>query len=394
MHKERFMWTIKDGRKRLDITKIRSDFKTVSQDGVHLVCPKKNVWDWEEEEKWLRSIVVDNDGFIVSCSWKKFGNYGEFTTDTSCLDKALETGRPVRFSHKEDGSLCIRSIINGKVVFRTRGTLYGGEPGEDGQASFGDRFRAIAQAKYPILLDENWMKDRSLLFEYVAPANTIVIRYKSEDLVFLGFVMHDDFQIGKWQDLVTIADEAGLNLVRLHNLPTDPVKIMEEVKTWKEEGIVARCEDVKGNLDQNFVKIKSAHYLANHRMKFSMKYPTIVEFIESANIKSEVQLIAELQACDYDWEIIESAKEFYKQYVTICQEVQEIQDDASNLTKEFFLTRLDAERADPLVRKDFATLACKQQGMVRTMMFCLYDNKLDRINNLRRKFILSGGKRR
>jgi len=383
------MWTIKNGRKKLDIKKVRSDFRIVSQDGLHLVCPRKNVWDWEEEEKWLRSVVVDNDGFIVSCSWKKFGNYGEFSADTSSLNRALENGRPVRFSHKEDGSLCIRSVVNGQVIFRTRGTLYGGEPNEDGTASFGDKFKEVAQKNYPILLDTSWMTDRSLLFEYVAPSNMIVIRYKTEDLVFLGFIIHSDLRIGRWDELEVLAKEAKLNLVRLHHLPNDPIKLIDEVKTWKEEGLVVRCEDSQGNIDQNFVKVKSAHYLANHRMKFSMKYPVMVEFIESANIKTESQLVVELQACDYDWEIIESAKEFYQRYETACCVADGFQKTAEKLTNEFFAEPSNADKTNPSVRKQFAMIACNQHGLVRAMMFCTYDGKLDRLNNLRRKFILN-----
>ena len=47
------MWSTKNGRVILDISKIRSDFRTVSENGLNLVCPKKNVWDWSDEEKWL-----------------------------------------------------------------------------------------------------------------------------------------------------------------------------------------------------------------------------------------------------------------------------------------------------------------------------------------------------
>jgi len=386
------MWTTENNRVKLDISKIRSDFKIATQDGLTLVCPKKNLWDWEEDEKWLRSVVVDNNGFVVSCSWKKFGNYGEFVTDTSSLDHALASNRPVIFSHKEDGSLAIRSIIDGRVIFRTRGTMFGGEATDD-EPSFGERFKLVATQKYPKLLDNTWLTDRSLLFEYVAPSNTIVVRYKSEDLIFLGFVMHNDLRIGEWEELEEVADVGNLNLVRLHELPSDPIKLIEEVKVWKDEGVVVRCEDQKGNPDQNFVKIKSAHYLANHRMKFSMRYPTIVEFVESANIKNESQLVTELQACDYDWEIIESAKEFYEQYLSFCQAWVVLLGSATILANEFFTEHPDADRTDPAVRKEFAKVACSQKGLIRTIMFCIYDDKNDRLHALSRKFILLKGKK-
>jgi hypothetical protein len=223
------MWTFKELSAKLDLSKIRSDFKQDSQDGLTLVCPKRNVWDWDPEERFLRSVVVDSDGYVVSCSWPKFGNYGEFLEDTGKLKEDLETGAPVRFSHKEDGSLCIRSVINGKVVMRSRGTLFADERGEDGTESFRERFFRVAQNKYPKLLDKDWMTDRSLLFEYVSPSNLVVVQYKEEDLVFIGFVDHG-LHIGHWHELERVAQEGELNLVRLHDLPRDPIKLLEVIK--------------------------------------------------------------------------------------------------------------------------------------------------------------------
>lgn len=386
------MWLLKDGKKALDITKVRGDFKITERDGLYLICPRKNLWDWEEEEKWLRSIVVDKNGFVKSCSWKKFGNYGEFLNDTKLLLQALRSGI-VRFSQKEDGSLAIRSVINGKVIFRTRGTLYGGENADE--PSYGEKFEALARDKYPILLDTNWMTDRSLLFEYVAPSNLVVVHYNKEDLIFLGFVKHDDLRIGEWEELEAIANMGNLNLVRLHDLPKDPLKLLEEIKNWKDEGVVVRCADLNGRADQVFVKVKSAFYLANHRMKFSMKYETIVEFVEGAEITSEDQLITELRKHDYDWEIIELAKAFYQEYVEACQVMSKCSNIAQRLTDDFFKNKICDElcdRSDPGIRKEFAKVACVQESIIRAMMFCLYDCKHERFKGLGRKLVLSKGK--
>jgi hypothetical protein len=381
------MWTVEEGKIKLDVKKIRTDFKIISQDGLHLVCPKRNVWNWEEDEKWLRSIIVDDDGFVVSCSWKKFGNYGEFYADTKTLEHALVNNGEVCFSHKEDGSLCIRSVIGDKVILRTRGTLFGGETSNDGKASFGNRFRAVALNKYPKLLDYKWMNDRSLLFEYVSPSNTIVVRYKEDDLIFLGFVIHNSLRIGSWRELEQVTKDGGLTLVKLHNLPRDQLKLLEEIKTWKEEGIVARCAD-----DQVLVKIKSAHYLANHRMKFSMNYSTMVEFVRMGNIQNEIQLVENLQKCDYDWEVIKSAKELYTRYLVACKLKDNYVEKAKDLFSKFCENYPSKDRLDPTVRKEYAKIACSQQGIVKYMMFYLYDGKVEHLDNFCNKIILAEGK--
>ncbi len=376
------MWSIKEGKKHLDITKLRSEFKVISENGLHLVHPIRNMWEWNDDEKWLRSVVVNDDGFVVSCSWPKFGNFGEFLNDTDTLENELANGGSVNFTHKEDGSLAIRSVIDGQVIMRTRGTMFGGFANHD-QDSFGDRFKRVAKEKYPILLDPNFTPEMSLLFEYVAPSNVVVIRYKEEDLIFLGSITHNDLHISSWEDLKSLAECYNLNLVKIHNLPREPLKLQEEIKTWREEGIVARCKN-----DQVFIKIKSAHYLANHRMKFSMTYPTMVEFIEGGGIKSEQQLSDELYKCDYDWEVIEFAKEFYQIYV----EASNIKDDALKEAQKLYDNFKSDQSDNAAIRKEYAMIACVQNNIVRQMMFCLYDNKPNRLHDYCRKVVLSEGK--
>lgn len=385
------MWRTENAVAVLDLSKIdKTEFKIVSDGGLHLVFPKKNKWDWTSEEKWLRSVMVDDAGRIVSCSWPKFGNFGEFLGDTDALKKALANGSPVRFTHKEDGSLCIRSVVGGKVIMRTRGTMFGGES-DDGRETYGERFRRVAAAKYPVLLDPSWMPSVSVLLEYVAPDNAVVVRYKSEDLVFLGGIEHSSPSILPWEWAVVVAGDNGLRLVELKELPSDPVKLLEEVKEWRTEGVVARCDN-----DQVFVKVKSAWYLANHRMKYSMKYDTIVEFVERSGILSETALVDKLHEYDYDFEVIESAKEFYQRYLAARQAASAIFNKALGL-REWWKTETmfrvwDNEAAE---RKDFARLACSQEPAIKSMMFAMYDGRQERVDAMVRKLVLTeGGKHR
>jgi len=381
------MWN-RDGRAVLDLSKVdRTEFKIVSENGLYLVCPKKNKWDWGQDEKWLRSVVVNYEGHVVSCSWPKFGNFGEFLADTDVLKAALANGSTVRFTAKEDGSLCVRSVINDQVIMRTRGTLFGGES-DDGSETYGEKFRRVAAAKYPRLLDPSWMVGVSLLLEYIAPDNAVVVRYKDEDLVFLGGVEHDGPSVIPWEAVVRIADDGKLRLVELKELPSDPVKLLEEVKEWRTEGIVARC-----NNDQVFVKIKSAWYLANHRMKYSMKYDTIVEFVERSGILDENALVHKLHEYDYDFEVIESAKEFYRRYLVARNAALSLRDKAKALFDDPAWRTLlfDTEGAR---RKYFAMIACTQEPAVKSMMFAMYDGRQERVDAMVRKLILSEGEKR
>jgi len=383
------MWSYENGRIKLDLSSVRSEFKIVKDNGLNLIFPDKGSYvTYSEDEKKLRSIIVDDNGFVLSSAWPKFGNWGEFPNDTKILEDALKNNGVVKFSHKEDGSLCIRSVINGKVILRTRGTMYGGEANEDGP-SFGQRFLAVAEKKYPQILDPSWAIDKSLLFEFVAPSNTIVVKYKEEDLIFLGYVDHDYLSIGRWHFIKKLAQEKNLNLVRLHKLPRDPEALKEEIKMWRDEGVVVRC-----NADQTFVKVKSAWYLANHRMKSNMNYDMILELLESLEIVGggkEEQFEKVLKECGYDWEIIESAKEFYTRYVAAYENAQNVLSVAKETYNKFVLDSKDMQwESEAVRRKEFAKIAISLKNPYTHMAFNIYSNHEQKAQSLIKKLIYRG----
>lgn len=89
-----------------------------------LVLPTKGNFmraaDWTEEELLFRSLMFNREtGQVVSAGLPKFFNYGESELDTILLNNKLAQGEPVLFTEKMDGSLLIRSVINGKVRLRT-----------------------------------------------------------------------------------------------------------------------------------------------------------------------------------------------------------------------------------------------------------------------------------
>ena len=132
-------------------------------------------------------------------------------------------------------------------------------------------------------------------------------------------------------------------------------------------------------------------------MKFSMNYQTMVEFIESAEITSESKLEKELRDCDYDWEIINMAKEYYRRYVDTVRIVDNALLEAETILEVFntlwfeFYYQPNNEKQK---RKSFAKIVRTRSNLVRSISFCLYDNKTERLHNLCRRFILTEGKRK
>lgn len=375
------MWKFTKDNLILDYTKVNENFRIVKDNDLVLITPKKNVWEWKDEERWLRSIVVNNNGYVVSCGWPKFGNYGEFLEDTRLLHKALaDLDTEVFYTRKEDGSLCIRSVINGKVVFRTRGTLFGGEC-ED-EEPFWEKFKRVANEKYSILLDPTYMPKTSLLFEYVAPDNRIVISYENEDLIFIGAIDHSNLRIHTYNELENITYQSGFNLVKTHSLPRKAKELIKNIEEWKDyEGIVVRFND-------KMVKIKSLHYCNLHRLASNITYSYIAELAE--NFGSEDELRTQLISVGLDFENIRSALELYGEYRKYGEEFDNFHRQARELyhkfDKETNMFMPEVKR-----RKAFATFAGQQHPIVRSLMFIVYDGKKSNILKMKKKYTDSRG---
>jgi hypothetical protein len=231
------------------------------------------------------------------------------------------------------------------------------------------------------------MTDRSLLFEYVSPDNVIVIRYKEEDLIFIGYVLHKNLSIGEWEVVSKIAENNNFNLVKLYELPRDPILLIEEIKNWREEGVVARCCN-----DQVFVKVKSSWYLTNHRIKSNMNYNSIIELIERENLfgnTNEEDFVSILKSLGFDWEIIESTKEYFKIYVELYEYVNGIIAVAKN-TYDRFMSQDIIWSSEAEKRKEFAKVAISLGNPYTQMAFNVYSNNENGIIKLTKKIVYGG----
>jgi hypothetical protein len=156
---------------------------------------------------------------------------------------------------------------------------------------------------------------------------------------------------------------------------------------------VARCPDVEGNEDQVMVKVKSEWYRENHRMRFSMTYAVVAGWIATEGVASEEQLVDLLKSRDYDFEIIESAKELYARCMVAAATADEWIAEARRLFAEFNADEMMKQLEDlpKLRRKEFARIACEQEPAVKTAMFALYDGREDQVADLRQRIIDSEG---
>lgn len=276
-------------------------FSHFQLDDLVLVIPRMGAKfaaaDWPPEERPYRSLILDTTSEqAVSAGFPKFGNYGEFADDTAALEAALAGEEEVWFTAKMDGSLAIRSVIAGEVVFRTRGTFDGGP--------HGPAMRAVAAARYPLLLDPQFEPERSLLFEFVSPDFWIVLPYPEDDLILLGAIEHASLRQADLPELKELATVNGLHLIETYTLPREPTELLATINAWRgKEGIVARCAS-----GQVLVKIKAAQYLQLHRLRFGLTARVVREICLEIDIQQESDFERYLAEQGGDWEIAQEAR--------------------------------------------------------------------------------------
>ncbi len=242
-------------------------FRVLSRDGMNLITPGATKWTWAPDELWFRSMVLADNGNVISAGMKKFFNHGENLADTAKLNSAMKHGRKIWFTEKMDGSLGIRAVYNGKVFWRTRGSI-------DPASEYTVAIEELA-VQHPKLMDPAFMSEYSLHFEYCSLRHQVVLKYPTPKLVLLGGVRNFDLKLLSWPEIETLAKDIGIEIPEVHDLPVDkPKELLELIKNRTEgEGVVARLED------GTWVKMKSAAYLAAHAFRFQFTPKKVIEFL-------------------------------------------------------------------------------------------------------------------
>lgn len=320
--------------------------------------------EWSESERFFRSLMFNREsGEVVSIGFPKFFNYSEDEKDTSLLDKKLRSGAAVQFTEKMDGSLIIRSVVDGKVLLRTRGTT---QAGDHGEAAW-----KVLRAKYPDLKDPEFEPESSMLFEFITPDPElkVVLNYSEEDLVLLDRINHQNLQLDSYANIVDLADSNNLRAVETRDLPTDPEELLASVDVLEQsEGVVARVAD--DNNSQHLVKIKSADYLLRHRLRFALTSKSVCSICIERDINDLDGFEDYLKESGADWELVEDAKPLVETFI-------KAKADSAKALQSFDEKVKAAAKKYP-DRGDFAReFATKQEAPWNGIAFSLLDDKIE-----------------
>lgn len=325
----------------------------IADTDVILIQPEVDA-KWNKDNLIFRSSLWTKEGELISAGFPKFFNYGEqlelSPPPTDISDAVLPA--------KIDGSLLILTKYKGEIIMRTRGTF-------DARIHDNGGELAILKEKYPMLF-YNWYDDTwaySILIEWVSPTNQIILKYPEVDFYLIGIVNHDDYSLMKQENLDLVAKCIGMKRPEIYKFKT-----LEDLMTTIKESKGIEGLVMYTNGEQTLHKVKSAWYLALHRMKsligsFDKIYDVWVSFgrpLKYADFYYQMEKT-------FDFEIAEQCKDTMQSIVDIGEKVKIILDKCSTAIEEIKKMSTRKEQAFT-IQKDYKDY--------QSCMFLLLNGKL------------------
>lgn len=288
-----------------------------------LVQPQHIGAKWTQQNKIFRSSLWNNDGELVSAGFPKFTNWGEnpqnFPVPT--------TLRNTTVVEKLDGSLLIVSKYKGQYILRTRGTsdatrLDNGHELEIFKQTILPKLEAATYVNgkpIPAMSGDTWKV--SLLFEWVSPAQKIILNYGANpDWYLVGIVGHTQYDLVNQESLDEFATHWKLKRPVTYTFPSFE-DLMAKVEQWKgKEGVCVYSDN-----GQTIHKVKSAWYLALHRMK--EEFGSIDKLIDMWFTWDcpDYSTTEEMIVNQFDWELFQTIRGDISRICDAWKEVRKIE---------------------------------------------------------------------
>lgn len=257
----------------------------------NLIVPKIDA-EWNKNNLFFRSLIVDNDGNVLSSGWPKFFNYKE---KEHCYPNIVDF-RDLQCIEKIDGTLVICDYINNTFNLRTRGTV--SYTTQQNSKDF-----ELLTKKYPKIIDFLKNNDQfSLLFELVTPNNIIVVRPKEIEFYFIGAINKATLTVVSAEDLLNIWRKIGpisTPQITQFSVPNNIDDIFNYVRQWKgKEGLV-----ISYNNNQNRIKLKTDWYCFIHKAKSQLNsIKNLIEMYVDLN-QPEFEAFFKTIETEYDYEL-------------------------------------------------------------------------------------------
>ena len=218
------------------------------------VTPLENRPEVKAYEMRGLTFVFNNDGSIFNrfLLLEKFFNLNQVPESMYSIVKDYK----IKFvNNKEDGSIASYiQLPNGKVIGKSK-------MGFDNEQANG--INRIYKTRTDVKEFVDWCLENDIIsiFEYVSPANRIVLRYLEEDLILLR--MRDN-STGKHLDIKDHLDKIGTIRIAPFEDDSKDLDSLIEVNATQvdKEGVIVQTEDEYGK--DFFFKLKTPWYMSLH----------------------------------------------------------------------------------------------------------------------------------
>ena len=333
-------------------------FHSLNGEIVHLIQPQHIGTKWQQDNKHMRSVVVNYEGEVISASFPKFTNWGE-NTEHFPVPNSLKHCTVVE---KLDGSTLIVSKYNGQYILRTRGTVDASTMANGFELELFKEKILFPLAKNIGNIGETW--EFSILFEWVSPINKIVLNYGDEpDWYLVGMIWHGDYELHSQSDLDDFAKQHNLKRPATYTF-SDVNDLLQNVEEWKgKEGVCVYSKN-----DQSIHKVKSSDYLIKHRFKSEATLENTLDLYFSYGKPLYQEFESKLTET-FDYECFEMVRGYASQICDASKEVNKIVDG--------FKSFIDNQLKVLSTRKEQAqkVISSYSESNRSSMIFSLLDGK-------------------
>lgn len=272
---------------------------------LRLVSPEKMFrWSAQSDLK-LRSVVLDENDNVVSSGFPKFFNYFESEALRKIAKKCFRSKQFV-ITPKLDGSLIIRAVINGTVHWRTRGNTQLGD--------FEVPVMKLVE-QYPILQSPQFAPFESLLFEYTALENRIVLKYPEASLVLIGIVDNKTLNISRYDEVENLRATIGMPALEKISTSFNNSEDYNEF-VLKQVGIEGYVVYFYHDDKVTLCKFKTEDYMIKHTLRTNLTDKYIKSLLYNTSAQTFPELEEVLYSRGYDAEDIEIIRPYWITYIT------------------------------------------------------------------------------
>ena len=295
---------------KVDLTQFMVHEHSLNGEIVYLIQPQHIGTKWHQDNKHMRSVVVNYAGEVISAGFPKFTNWGE-NPDHFPVPNSLKHCTVVE---KLDGSLLIVSKYNGQYILRTRGTV------DASTMANGHELEIFKNTILSKLADNNDTWDYSVLFEWLSPINKIVLNYGDEpSWRLIGFINHINYSLAQQDMLDAMAKKYGFDRPPTYTF-SSVQDLLKDVDQWRgKEGVVVYSKN-----DQMLHKVKGAWYLALHHMKSELSNIEKVIDVWLEQGMPDYQTFYNYIFTTFDYELAEQVKGMISRIVDVKKEVDKI----------------------------------------------------------------------